>query len=113
MTAGPEERLLDVERILDRHHVDYLVSVAPPPTPAAPGVSPRTSDCPPERSLDNLARLAGAMHELNARLRVAGLTYAEAQMLPVHVDGHSLRQMELSTWRTDAGDFDVLGDVPD
>jgi hypothetical protein len=53
------------------------------------------------------------MRELNARLRVAGLTDAESRQLPTRVDATSLHQMELSTWRTDAGDFDVLADLPD
>jgi len=116
MTSSPEEPVLDVERILatlDRRHVDYLV---------VGGVSCRLQgalrptkdlDCLPDRSPDNLARLAAAMRELNARLRVAGLTDAEACRLPTQVDGMSLSQMELSTWRTDAGDFDVLATMPD
>ncbi len=53
------------------------------------------------------------MRELNARLRVAGLSDDEERLLPTHVDGPVLKQMELSTWRTDAGDFDVLADLPD
>lgn len=116
MTAGPEEPLLDVERILDtleRHHVKYLVLGGTAANAYGAQRITKDFDCLPERSLDNLVRLAGAMRELNARLRVAGLTDAEAQRLPVHVDAHQLRQMELSTWRTDAGDFDVLADLPD
>jgi hypothetical protein len=46
-------------------------------------------------------------------LRVAGLDDSEAQQLPVQLDGRSLAQMELSTWRSDAGDFDVLIGIPD
>jgi hypothetical protein len=116
MTAGPEEPLLDVERILDtleRHHLKYLVLGGTAANAYGAQRITKDFDCLPERSLDNLARLAGAMRELNARLRVAGLTDAEAQRLPVHVDAHQLRQVEPSTWRTDAGDFDVLADLPD
>ncbi len=99
--------------MLDRHHVDYLV---------VGGISTRLHgarrptkdfDCLPERSRDNLTRLSAAMRELNARLRVAALTDAEAQQLPTRIDATSLQQMQLSTWRTDAGDFDVLADIPD
>lgn len=46
-------------------------------------------------------------------LRVAGLDDDEARQLPVQLDGRSLGQMELSTWRSDAGDFDVLVGIPD
>lgn len=70
-------------------------------------------DCLIRRAEDNLSRLAAAMRELNARLHVEGLSDAEAAMLPVRIDATSLKQMEISTWRTDAGDFDVLVDIPD
>ncbi|HUP68586.1 MAG TPA: hypothetical protein VM142_02105 [Acidimicrobiales bacterium] len=53
------------------------------------------------------------MRELNARLRVAGLDDYEASQLPVVLDAESLARAELSTWRTDAGDLDILADIPD
>jgi hypothetical protein len=49
---------------------------------------------------------------LNARLRVEGLSDEEARQLPVQLDAAMLSSMEISTWRTDAGDLDVLGDRP-
>lgn len=116
MTTPPETPPLDLERILDaldRHHVDYLILGGVAANAYGAKRITKDFDCLPERSPDNLARLAAAMRELNARFRVAGLTDAEAQQLPVHIDGPWLRQIELSTWRTDAGDFDVLADVPD
>lgn len=70
-------------------------------------------DCLARRSIENLSRLAAAMRELNARLRIGGLSDEEAAALPGFVDGQRLARMEISTWRTDAGDFDVLADMPD
>ena len=52
------------------------------------------------------------MHELNARLRVEGLDDATASARPVKIDAEMLQRMVLSTWRTDAGDFDVLAEIP-
>ncbi len=107
---------LDVNRIIDvlaRHQVEYVL---------VGGVSTRLHgalrltddlDCMPERTHENLTRLAGAMTELNARLRVGGLTDVEARQLPVQLDAATLERVQLSTWRTDAGDFDVLADMPD
>ena len=37
----------------------------------------------------------------------------EAGRLPVQLDEQTLAGMEISTWRTEAGDFDVLVDLPD
>jgi hypothetical protein len=60
----------------------------------------------------NLERLATALRELGARLRVGGLTDDEACALPVTVDAATLRSFVSSTWMTDAGPIDVLGDLP-
>ena len=55
-----------------------------------------------------MSRLADAMRELNARLRIAGLDDAEAALLPVTLDGPMLARMAILTWRTDAGALDIL-----
>ena len=64
------------------------------------------------RSRGNLERLASALRSLNARLRVHGLTDDEAAQLPTRIDKETLGRMEICAWRTDAGDFDVLTDLP-
>ena len=53
------------------------------------------------------------MRELNARLRAEGLDDDVARSLPMRIDPDFLAGMEISTWRTDAGDFDVLTEIPD
>lgn len=65
-------------------------------------------DLLPRSDDENLDRLAAALIELGAYLRVGGLTDDEARSLPTIIDGRSLRGMVLSTWRTGAGDVDVL-----
>lgn len=52
------------------------------------------------------------MRELGARLRAEGLSDEEAKTLPLRLDGATLAANEISTWRTDAGDFDVLTNIP-
>lgn len=69
-------------------------------------------DSLPLTSRENLTRLAAAMKALNARLRVEGLSDDEARQLPVRLDAESLGRMDISTWRTDAGDLDVLTAIP-
>ena len=66
------------------------------------------ADCVVRRERTNLDRLAGALRELHARLRVGGMTDAEAQALPVQIDATTLDLAGMSTWMTDAGPFDVL-----
>jgi hypothetical protein len=114
LTATPEG--LDLRTIidaLDRHDVEYLL---------VGGIASRAHgaqrptydvDCVPEPSWENLDRLAAAMRDLHAHLRVEGLTDEEAALLPVQLTGSTLVRMEISTWRTDAGDLDILTAIPD
>ncbi|MDP8960507.1 MAG: hypothetical protein M3N32_02645 [Actinomycetota bacterium] len=69
-------------------------------------------DCLPKASPENLDRLAAAMRELNARLRVERLGDEEWALLPIRLTGSTLIRLEISTWRTDAGDLDILADIP-
>jgi Ser/Thr protein kinase RdoA (MazF antagonist) len=55
------------------------------------------------RSPGNLERLAAALGELNAYMRVGRITDEEARALPPLVDVEWLRHIESATWRTDAG----------
>lgn len=97
----------------DRHHVDYLV---------VGGMAARLQgalrltddfDALPKTDHENVTRLAVALRELGARLRVDGLSDEEAKLLPAHLDGHFLGSMDISTWRTDVGDIDILTAIPD
>lgn len=98
--------------VLDRHGVEYLV-VGGVAARAYGAVRPTADfDCLVRRAESNLDRLAGAMQELNARIRTEGLSDDEAKRLPVQVTAASLARMEVSTWRTDAGHLDVLADLP-
>ena len=106
---------LDVEQILStltRRGVEFLLvgGVAA----IAHGARRLTVDldCVVLRTYENLDRLARALRDLNARLRVEGLDDVEAALLPVRIDRETLGRMEISTWRTDAGDFDILADLP-
>lgn len=114
MATSPE--IPDLARIADalaRHHVEYLFvgEIAA----RAHGARRLTHDvdCLPATSRDNLDRLAAAMRELHARLRVEGLSDVEAAALPVQLRGATLARMRISTWRTDAGDLDILAEIPD
>lgn len=69
-------------------------------------------DVVPRSTDDNLGRLAAALRELGARLRVGGMADEAARQLPVTVDVATLRGFGSSTWMTDAGPVDVLGDLP-
>lgn len=55
-------------------------------------------DCVVRRAKENLNRLAAALRELNARLRVAGLSDEEAALLPMQIDAVALNAVEISTW---------------
>jgi hypothetical protein len=113
MTAEPG--LFDLARILttlDRHGVEYLVVGGL--GARAHGATRPTQDIDfvPSSTGENLDRLAGALRELGARLRVAGMSDEQARQLPVVVDGATLAAFGSTTWATDAGSVDVLHDLP-
>ena len=70
-------------------------------------------DCLPAFDIENLKRLATAMRSLNARLRVAGMSDLESQLLAVNLDARTLMGFGGSTWTTDAGPLDVLVELRD
>ena len=115
MTPSPEYSPPDVARlveVLDRNGVEYLV-VGGVATQVYGAERPTGDfDCLVRRTRENFERLATAMRELNARLRVQHMTDDEAAQLPTQVYAETIARMEISTWQTDAGSLDVLIDIP-
>jgi len=93
---------------LDRHGIDYLLVGGAAAFIYGATRLTEDADCVIRRERANLSRLADAMRELHARLRVGGMTDDEARQLPVKVDASMLQGMEITTWMTDAGGFDIL-----
>jgi hypothetical protein len=111
----PDDTPLDVALLvstLERHGVEYLVVGGIAAQGYGAARPTKDFDCLVRREQANLDRVAAAMVELGARLRVGGLSDEEARALPVQMDGAMLAQNEISTWRTDAGDLDVLTNIP-
>lgn len=116
MDAVASSSQFDPDRILsvlDRHDVHYVL---------VGGVAGRVHgaqratadiDCVPATTQENLERLALALVELNARLRVGGMTDEEARQLPLHLDAATLAAFGSSTWTTDAGPLDLLVELRD
>ncbi len=110
MTAA-DDPPLDLGRLiaaLNRHGVDYLLCGGAAATAYGAERRSEDADCVVRRERANLDRLASVLQELNARLRVAGLSDAEARQLPVRIDSDTLADLSITTWMTDAGPFDVL-----
>jgi hypothetical protein len=116
--AGPDGPPLDLGRLigaLERHQVQYLLCGGAAATAYGAERPTEDADCVVSRDRANLDRLAGALVELNARLRVAGMSDDEAKLLPVQLDAATLADLSITTWTTDAGPFDVLAglEAPD
>lgn len=95
----PEEQLA----ALDRHGVRYVLIGGLAAT--LHGATTRTADTDvcPQKTDENLERLARALHELNARIRTEGV----AGGLPFACDAKFFAQMALTNLVTDAGDMDI------
>lgn len=112
-SSKPAPDLARITAHLRRHDVRYLL-VGGVAGIVHGGTRPTDDvDYVADGGLENLRRFAVALLELNARVRVGGLDDAEASLLPVVHDGQVLERTEISTWRTDAGNLDVLSDIPD
>ena len=111
LSLTPEPDLGRVVGVLDRHGVEYLV-VGGGATQLYGATRPtKDSDCLVLQEKDNLVRLAAALRELNARLRVTGLSDEESAALPVQIDA-VLDQLPFTNWRTDAGALDIMKTMP-
>ena len=66
-------------------------------------------DVCPAWDRENLDRVASALQELGASLSGAD---APPEGLTMPLDGAMLFRMEITTWRTDAGDIDILLGIP-
>lgn len=104
------DRMLEV---LDAHQVEYVLVGGF--GARVHGATRRTSDldCVPRTSVENLDRLAAALRELGAWLRVGGMTNEDARQLPVIIDAETLRKFGTTTWMTDAGPLDLLVELRD
>ncbi|MBV9004062.1 MAG: hypothetical protein JO181_05330 [Solirubrobacterales bacterium] len=107
-SSSPRHDLIRLVEVLDSHQVEYLLVGGAAARAYGAKRPTEDADCVVRRERANLDRLAGAMRELNARLRVHGMTDDEARQLPVQLDGKMLASAEISTWMTDAGGLDVL-----
>jgi hypothetical protein len=107
-TDGPGLDLARLIEALNRHGVEYLLCGGAAATAYGAKRPSEDADCVVRRDRANLDRLASALRELNARLRVATMTDEEASWLPVQIDGTTLADLSITTWMTDAGPFDVL-----
>lgn len=109
--SDPDAPPLDDARIaevLDAHGVEYVLVGGLGARLRGATKPTRDFDFCPASDRENLERVAAALRSLRARLRVHDLP----EGLSIPIDAQFLAGMELSPWRTDAGDVDVLRGIP-
>jgi len=111
--SGPPLDLNRLLEVLTRNDVDFVVVGGSAAGFLGASRLTEDADCVVRRERANLEKLASALRELHARLRVARMSDEEAKALPVKVDSMMLETTGSSTWTTDAGPFDVLADLKD
>ena len=91
--------------VLDRHRVHYVVIGGFAADLLGAPINTNDLDICYERTADNMERLAAALVELRATLRVAGVD----EELPFLLDAKTLAAGDSFTFDTDAGALDILG----
>ena len=105
---APPLQAAELLQLLDRHAVRYVVVGGLAATVHGATRVTFDIDLVPEWTDDNLERLAAALQEADAELQAPG---AQAPVA-FPIDARSLRQFEVSTWRTRLGDLDVIIGTP-
>lgn len=102
--TSPFDPLLAL-RALDRHGVRYVIIGGFAGDLLGAPLNTNDLDICCDRTAENMERLATALKELNASLRVAGVE----EDLPFVLDGRTLAAGDSFTFDTVAGALDVLG----
>lgn len=98
---------LQTERIvatLDRHGVDYVLIGGLAAVAYGSAIPTTDLDLVPESTRSNLGRLANALRELEAQMRVPDLAYP----VSVPLDDHTFDAFTTASFRTPYGDVDVV-----
>lgn len=104
--------VLDAARVIEslaRHRVEFVLVGGL--AGQARGATRLTADIDicPRWTMENLGRLAAALSELEAELTIEE---GSIETLGVPVDAKTISNLEIGTWRTSAGDIDVLLGIP-
>lgn len=115
--SSGDEPPFDPARIaetLARHGVEYLLVGGMGARVHGASRPTKDLDCLPRADEDNMVRLAAAMRELGARLRIEGMSDEQSRQLTSNLPSPEFfRRDQISNWMTDAGPLDVLQDMPD
>lgn len=105
---APPLRVEELFRLLDTHGVRFVVVGGLAATVHGSARVTYDVDVVPDWSPGNLEHLAAALRAAGAKLHPRG----QAEPVDFPLDAASLRQFEVSTWRTRYGDLDVILGTP-
>lgn len=94
---------------LNRHRVRFVLVGGLAAQAYGAARATQDADICPEWSTENLARLATALTELHAQLKIGERS---VDTLKVDLDARTIHALEIGAWRTTAGDVDVLLGIP-
>lgn len=106
--APPLDRIALLDA-LNRHRVRFVLVGGLAAQAYGASRATQDADICPEWSPENLGRLAAALTELGARLKIGERS---VDTLEVAVDARTIHSLEIGAWRTAAGDVDVLLGIP-
>ena len=103
ISDGPSLDLPRLIEVLNRHEVEYLLVGGVAATAYGAERETEDADCVVRRERVNMERLAAALRELHARLRIARMSDDEAKERPEGpTRWRDVRELGHSYWTTDA-----------
>lgn len=99
------QNILKILGILNKYKVEYLIVVGVGNILHGADISTKDIDVCPKDNKENFERLSNALNELGGRLR-------GAEDVDFPIAAELLRNMQIGTWSTDYGDFDIIHDIP-
>lgn len=110
--SDPDAPALDPDALigaLERHQVSFVAVGGLAAQWQGAGRPTKDLDVCPAWDRENLDRVVLALQDLGARLKI-GDSSSEGVSIPI--DAVMFSRMEITTWRTDAGDLDILLGIP-
>ena len=99
------KNIREIIKVLDKHKVEYVIVGGVGSILLGANIFTKDIDVCPKNDKENFSRLSEALKELGGKLR--GAEDVDFPIVP-----ELLQNIQIGTWTTNYGDFDIIHDIP-